>query len=1539
MSVERKSSNRLLGFLAEGWAMGRSDYRRRLGWLLLLLAAWIAPAPTPASAEPPKSIRVVTDDDYPPYVFRDDQGRLQGILKDLWDLWAARTGIPVDLAAMDWDQAQRDMASGKADAIDTVFETDARKRMMDFSEPYATIDVAIFFREDLNGIKDADSLHGFTVGVKGGDACIDWLSARGISSVREYPSYESLIEGAANREVLVFCIDMPPARYFILKKGLQERFRYTEPLFSGQAHWAVHKGDNAMRALIADGFARITPEERKAIESRWLGRTLHPVPDLAPLARWAAVAGVGIAILLAWNWLLRRKVASRTAELTASKARYDDLVTQIPVGAYTVRLLPDGTTKFEYVSPRFAEMTDLDGHQVLRDPSLAFDIAHPDDREELIRRNRQAAETLQPFSWEGRFVVRGQLRWMRLESHPTPLPDGSSRCSGVLSDITAQHEAESALRESELRFRLMTASVKEYAIFMLDPSGIVVSWNEGAQLMRGFAEGEILGQSMTLLFTAEDVAAGKPSQLLEAARREGWVEEEGWRAGKDGSRFYADVVITAIRDSNGELIGFANVVRDITERKKAEKELSLRARRSQVLVELPGVAERTNEIDFLQYGQEQAEQLTGSEIAFIHFVQHDQEAIEMISWSRRTQERYCTAVYDRHYQVSQAGMWAEALRCREAVVVNDYATAPGRRGVPEGHAVLTRFVSVPVIENDKVVMLASIGNKREDYEAVDVETLQLIANAIWSNVKERRNKINLQLAASVFTHAREGILIADPDGVIIDVNETFCQITGYGREEAIGQTPHILKSGRHPREFYVAMWQSLADRGHWYGEIWNRRKNGEVYPELLTISAVRDADGTTRNYVAMFTDIQTIKEHQQQIEHIAHHDILTNLPNRVLLADRLRHGIAQSQRRGEVLVVAYLDLDDFKEVNDRYGHNVGDELLVALANQMKAVLRKGDTLARIGGDEFLAILADLERPQDCEPLLERLLKAASSPMTVGEMVLQVSASIGATLCPRDGNDADLLIRQADQAMYLAKQAGRNCYHLFDRNRDDAAKAQSEVVRRLRQALERREFVLHYQPKVDMRAGSVIGAEALIRWQHPEQGLLWPGAFLPAIEDHPIGIEIGEWVIGAALAQMADWRRTGLEVPVSVNVGAHHLQQPDFVMRLGERLRAHPDVPPSWLELEILETSALADVGSIIMLMRACQEMGVRFALDDFGTGYSSLTYLRRLPAEQLKIDQTFVRNMLEDQADLAIVSGIVGLARALGREVIAEGVETPAHGEILLRLGCEMAQGFGIARPMPARDFPSWVANWKPETTRPADPAVRRRLSDDVVDRLRAMITSGKLQPGAVFPSERELMDRFRVGRPAIREAMQTLSNMGLVTTTRGERSRLRQVTTKSIIHQVDFAAHVVFATSPTSVVHLKDARLFFERGVVRLAALKATSQQIAKLRANIEEQRAHLGDPDHFISADMQFHIQIAAIADNPLFEGVSEAMLCWLKEFHTNMLIWSGKEHLTLAEHEDIVRAIESHDPDVAEKALVRHLERAAAGRHSKTKPQGDV
>ncbi len=588
------------------------------------------------------------------------------------------------------------------------------------------------------------------------------------------------------------------------------------------------------------------------------------------------------------------------------------------------------------------------------------------------------------------------------------------------------------------------------------------------------------------------------------------------------------------------------------------------------------------------------------------------------------------------------------------------------------------------------------------HKAPFVDTNGVVIGTVGSarDITERKQaEEQLHLAASVFTHAREGIMITAANGDILDVNEAFTEITGHLREEVLGRNPRLLASGRHDSGFFAELWGALTEHGHWSGEIWDRRRDGEVFASMQTIGAVRDADGRPRHYVALMTDVTALKEHDHQLEQIAHYDTLTRLPNRVLFADRLHQAMVQAVRRGQQLAVAYLDLDGFKSVNDVHGHAAGDRLLEIVAERMQGELRQGDTLARLGGDEFAAVLIDFSDRNDCGPLLARLLAAVGTPVLLDDGVQRVSASIGVTFYPQgeatDAIDGDQLLRQADQAMYQAKVTGKNCYHIFDADRDRGARGHHKSIEDVRRALAEGEFTLVYQPEVNMRTGRPIRVEALIRWRSPQRGLLLPATFLPMIEDHPLSIELGDWVIEAALTQMDRWRALGLEIPVSVNVGARQLQHSDFAARLRERLAAHPDIPPSQLQLEVLETSALADLAQVSRVIEACREIGVTFAMDDFGTGYSSLTYLKRLPVELLKIDSSFVRDMLVDPEDLVIVESVLGLSLAFRREVIAEGVESLEHGEVLLRLGCDLAQGYGIARPMPPEALPDWWIGWR----------------------------------------------------------------------------------------------------------------------------------------------------------------------------------------------------------------------------------------------------
>ena len=442
-------------------------------------------------------------------------------------------------------------------------------------------------------------------------------------------------------------------------------------------------------------------------------------------------------------------------------------------------------------------------------------------------------------------------------------------------------------------------------------------------------------------------------------------------------------------------------------------------------------------------------------------------------------------------------------------------------------------------------------------------------------------------------------------------------------------------------------------------------------------------------------DITEVKEYQKQLESMAKYDALTELPNRVLLGDRLTQAMRLAERNNERLALLFIDLDGFKQVNDTLGHGVGDDLLKKITWRVAQELRGSDTFSRFGGDEFVVVLPELGKTERAENVVSRILLAIAEKVTLAEQEIFITASIGLTFYPQSETlDADQLLRQADQAMYVAKQKGKNRFQYFDTENDKAVRSLHEDQARIQLGLNRNEFVLFYQPKVNLKSGEVVGAEALIRWQHPERGLVAPNDFLPLIEHHPLSVDLGEWVLNSALSQMAEWRRQGVLILVSVNINSLHLRQPNFVERLEAILSLYPSIPNGQIELEIVETSSLQNLEVVSKTIEACRKLGVTCSLDDFGTGHSSLSYLRRLPVEKLKIDLSFVRDMLVDPNDFAIVQGILGLAKSFGLGVIAEGVETPEHSEQLVKLGCDFGQGYGIARPMPAEAMPDWIRQW-----------------------------------------------------------------------------------------------------------------------------------------------------------------------------------------------------------------------------------------------------
>jgi diguanylate cyclase (GGDEF)-like protein/PAS domain S-box-containing protein len=526
------------------------------------------------------------------------------------------------------------------------------------------------------------------------------------------------------------------------------------------------------------------------------------------------------------------------------------------------------------------------------------------------------------------------------------------------------------------------------------------------------------------------------------------------------------------------------------------------------------------------------------------------------------------------------------------------------------------------------------------------------------------------------------------------VNQAFTDITGYSAEEATGQNPRILKSGRQDEAFYQNLWISLKETGKWEGEVWNRRKGGDVYPEWSSIASVKDTNGEVTHYISSFTDITEKKLSDKQVQRLAHYDALTNLPNRVLFQDRLEQAIAQAKRHDRKIAVLFFDLDNFKLINDTMGHTVGDILLQMIAGNLKTCVREEDTVARLGGDEFVVILSEVNSAQDVLRISEKILSVMREPLLLESREVNITFSIGASLYPDDGSDGETLLKHADIALYRAKQAGKNRQEFFTQEMMLALQHRQHMEKDLKTALEQKQFILYYQPQIELDNGRVIGVEALIRWQHPEHGLVPPFKFIPVAEETGLIVPIGRWVLEEACRQQYAWQQAGMKVRMAVNLSARQLQDEDLLNTLAVVLEAFA-IEPGMLELELTESCLMDDPNAAIELMQEIKGLGLRLAMDDFGTGYSSLNYLKRFAMDTLKIDQSFVRDLPDDEQDAAITTTIIAMAKNLDLKVLAEGVETKEQLQFLKEQGCDEVQGYYFSKPLSAEEVqPLLKKNW-----------------------------------------------------------------------------------------------------------------------------------------------------------------------------------------------------------------------------------------------------
>jgi diguanylate cyclase (GGDEF)-like protein/PAS domain S-box-containing protein len=737
--------------------------------------------------------------------------------------------------------------------------------------------------------------------------------------------------------------------------------------------------------------------------------------------------------------------------------------------------------------------------------------------------------------------------------------------------------------------------------------------------------------------------------------------------------------------------GIAELTGRFLERISAEQDRELTTKRNSALLDLTTQASDLGDLELLRHAIDQTESLTHSGMAYAHFVEDNQETLTLGSWSSNTL-RNCDAIFDIASPPSKTGIWADCFRQKKWVIHNDYRALNYAQGLPEGHRKLQRHMSVAVMHGDKIVMIFGVGNKPTDYDIGDLALLEMVANNFWALLQRNQSHRKLELDAEVFRISREAVMITDASTNILSVNEAFTEITGYTREEAIGVTPRLLKSGQQDDLFYSKMWAEINQQGRWQGEIWNRRKNGEIYPQWLGITAAKNERGEVSEYIAIFMDIGDYKQAQDRIEKLAFYDPLTGLANRTLLRDRVQQALFLAQRNHHMAGLIYLDLDNFKVVNDSLGHQIGDELLVQVARLLVACVRDTDTVSRLGGDEFVVLLSDVGNPENVVEVSQKILKSMAKPFKINDHLITVTCSIGACAYPMDGEDFDVLLQRADTAMYQAKADGRNNWKLFTDEMNQQVQERLKLQTDMHLALKNAEFYVEYQPQFDLNSGKIIGAEALVRWHHPQVGLISPAEFIPIAEECGLILEIGKFVMQQACWQTRKWLDQGHLLNIAVNVSYVQFLRSNLLQLVTETLQ-QSGLPPAHLELELTESILVADPENVLVVVNQLREMGVFLSIDDFGTGYSSLSYLKRFAVHKLKIDQSFVRDILEDKEDAIIVSAIINLAKSLKIDCIAEGVESEEQANLLLKMGCFQIQGYWLGRPLSVEKMDNLLAN------------------------------------------------------------------------------------------------------------------------------------------------------------------------------------------------------------------------------------------------------
>ncbi|MBV6285719.1 bifunctional diguanylate cyclase/phosphodiesterase [Pseudomonas aegrilactucae] len=1193
------------------------------------------------SAHP--QLRLGVDASWPPFEYRDQEGRYQGLAADYIAVIQKRLGTTfTPIEPVSWSAVLEQARHNKLDLLPGVMSTPERQGYLAFTRPYLDFPIVILAHEGGPKPRDLKGLYGLKVAVVENYAPHELLRTHHPDlNLVALPNVSSALQALATDEVDAVVGDLASSVWSLRQLRLEGLYVSGETPYRYQLAMAVPREQKMLVGILDKVLSDMSPAEVNDIQERWVGKVLdnrNLWHDLLLYGLPGVLVLVAIlAAVIRVNRRLSSEISRRIAleqELRSSEYHYRGLVESLSAIAWEADA---NNFTYSYVSPHAEQLL---GYPVSQWHKAGFwrDILHPDDA--LWAQAYCDSETAagRDHSLDYRVIrADGSILWVRdivslIEHGPTPV------MRGLMIDISETKNTEQALRLSEQKFASVFQQCPDILLIARVSDGCLLEVNEAFEEQIGMSQDQVIGRTATELNLWGIEGAGPGVlQRLQA----GNIRNLEMPFRRSNGQVFTGLTSAEIFDLDNTP-ALVVAVRDISQLKHTQEQL------------------QTSEEKF-------AKAFHASPDGLLLSRQSDGLLLEV-------NDGFCRLTgFDSHLSLDHTsldlGIWVDLNERRtllEQLKKNGFV----------------RDFSCHIRRADGQIRLCELSARPLPIAGVDCML------TIARDITERHlMQEKLQLAATVFENTAEGVLITDIDQHISAVNRAFSEITGYSEFEALGQTPRLLASGQHDSAFYAALWHQLTAEGHWQGEIQNRRKNGELYPAWLTISAVRNHERAITHFVAVFADISSLKHAQAKLDYQAHHDPLTGLPNRTLFESRLLAALNCAQASSRQGAVLFLDLDRFKHINDSLGHPVGDLLLKAIAQRLKEQVRDIDTVARLGGDEFIILLPGLHQASDAEHIANKLLACFGAPFQAGEHEFFTSASIGTSLYPQDGTDVASLIRNADAAMYRSKAKGRNRVESYTRDLTAQAAERIALEHELRRAIERNELTLSYQPKFSLKTQSLVGAEALIRWHHPTFGDVPPEHFIPLAEENGMILQLGDWVLEQACRQMQVWKQHYRTFgPLSVNLAGAQLRQPLLVKRIEQLLKTH-QLKAGELQLEITENFIMSQAEEALAILHQLKRLGVQLAIDDFGTGYSSLSYLKRLPLDILKIDQSFIRGLPDDPHDAAIARAIIALGRSMQLTIIAEGVETQAQQQFLAAEGCEQIQGYIVSLPLPAAEF------------------------------------------------------------------------------------------------------------------------------------------------------------------------------------------------------------------------------------------------------------